>query len=147
MIGRVHNINLDNVTHIIRWLLISCCALIPLTGFGCGGSEDGPKRYEVTGSLTVAGKPVPAGMIIFEPDSEKGNSGPGGIADILEGKYKTKPDKGIVGGPHTVRIIGYTEPHLRGQPEPDLLFPEYRVTVDFPTENDITRDFDVQPKH
>lgn len=147
MILWVQDMQANYPKRLVQQLLISCCALIPLSGFGCSGSEDGPQRYKVTGSLTVAGKPVPAGIIIFEPDLKKGNSGPGGIADIIEGKYKTKPDKGIVGGPHTVRIIGYTKPHLRGQPEPDLLFPEYRVAVDFPSDHDIEKDFDIQPKH
>ncbi len=113
---------------------------------GCGSQIDGPPRYRVSGEVTYDGQPVPRGFITFEPDSEKGNSGPGGGAEIKDGRYRTDADMGVIGGPHRVRIIGYDgvpttvegEELADGQP----LFPPYETQVDFPKE-DTTHDFTI----
>ncbi|TVP95392.1 MAG: hypothetical protein EA381_18845 [Planctomycetaceae bacterium] len=51
---------------------------------GCG-----PDGNRISGMVTFDGKPVPAGKIYFTPDSSKGNSGPTGFADIVNGAYDT----------------------------------------------------------
>lgn len=109
---------------------------------GCGGA-DGPSRYEVSGAVTFQGKPVPSGEIVFEPDGSKGNKGPGSVTRIKNGKFQTEKDKGVVGGPYIVRIIGFDgvvvhEEASDGSP----LFPPYETTVEFPKE-DTVKDFDV----
>lgn len=73
-----------------------------------GGCDRGPAVYHVRGEVTHAGKPVPAGTIIFEPDASRGNKGPAGMATILAGKYDTRSTlgRGTIGGPHIVRITG-----------------------------------------
>jgi hypothetical protein len=73
---------------------------------GCGGSVDeGPERFDVSGTVTFDGKPVPTGTIYFNP--AEGHSGPQGFAAIVDGKYDTASEgKGTVGGPHSVRIEG-----------------------------------------
>jgi hypothetical protein len=102
------------------------------------------KIYNLSGAVTFQGKPVPAGHIVFEPDSSAGNSGAAGYATIKGGHYDTRIDggRGIVGGPHVVRILG-----LDGVPRGELLngvpvFPEYSTTADLPKENG-TQDFQV----
>ncbi|MEX2170080.1 MAG: hypothetical protein WD851_12285 [Pirellulales bacterium] len=72
---------------------------------GCG--EQRAARYDLAGEVTFNGRPVPIGFMVFEPDAEAGNSGPGARADIKDGKYSTPPDRGHTGGPHIVRIFGY----------------------------------------
>ena len=94
----------------------------------CGAS--GPERYELSGTVQFQGKPVPAGQIVFEPDSSKGNVGPQGMAEIREGKYDTRGGRGMVGGPHVVRIRGYDRLSLDEMHPPQPLFPEYETTVD-----------------
>lgn len=101
-----------------------------LAAAGCG--ESGPARYEVRGRVTYGGKPVPAGQVVFEPDSEKGNTGPPAYARIQNGQYRTEPGKGAVGGPHVVRIIGATGQPTPEMPQGQMLFPEYRLKVDLP---------------
>jgi hypothetical protein len=116
-----------------------------LAGIGCGGS-DGPPRYDVHGSVTYDGQPVPKGFITILPDSAKGNEGPGGGAAIENGTYRTEPGKGVIGGPHTVRIVGYdgVPTSMEGEQLPDgqPLFAPYETTIDFPRQ-DFQQDFKI----
>jgi hypothetical protein len=112
---------------------------------GCS-RNDGPQRYTVSGKVTYDGKPVPKGFVTFSPDTEAGNSGPGGGAEVRDGVYQTAPGKGVVGGPHRVRIIGF-DGIARTESGEELadgaaLFPTYQSTVDFP-KADATHDFEV----
>jgi len=103
---------------------------------GCGGNE-GPERYDLSGTVTYQGQPVPRGYIQFTPDSSLSNAGPAGYADIQDGKYDTsKNGKGTVGGPHTVTIEGYDG---IAKPEAELpsgtpLFDEWNTIADLPKE-------------
>jgi len=109
---------------------------------GCG--ERAPTLYHVSGTVTFGGKPVPAGSILFEPDTTKGNQGPAGYAQIKDGKYNTQAGgRGTVGGPHRVRIMGLSGVRIdEDSPEGVPLFPEYTTQVDLPKQN-TTQDFDV----
>ncbi|MEQ1828667.1 MAG: hypothetical protein ABL921_22080 [Pirellula sp.] len=115
---------------------------------GCGSGE---RRYDISGTVTFKGKPVPEGYIVFEPDSSKGNSGGPGKAKILDGKYDTsaEPDSGVLGGPHVVRITGF-EHKISGMTGsevtlPKSLFTDYTVSEDLPKKNG-KMDFDVKTK-
>ncbi len=139
-----------------KWKLVSLTAHVfslPLIlGFlaGCGSGE---RIYRLSGSVTFKGKPIPAGYIVFEPDSSKGNSGPAGRCEIAEGKFDTgKADgRGTVGGAHLVRIVGLSgnpNANADGSKEVSLplpLFPPYETTAELPME-DSTQDFDVPKK-
>ncbi|MEW4563136.1 hypothetical protein AB1K70_11455 [Bremerella sp. JC770] len=75
----------------------------------CIGCSDENDRNRVSGSVTLDGQPVPNGLITFEPDHKKGHTGPQGIARIVDGQYDTSATggRGVVSGPHRVRIDGY----------------------------------------
>jgi len=126
-------------------LTLMLWALCPVVG-GCQSSVPGPEKFEVSGEVTFSGQPVPTGTIIFEPDSAKGNSGPGGGGAIKDGHFVTYAGKGVVGGPYIARISGFTgtpkkedgEEILEGDP----LFAEYRTEVEFPKKN-TQHDFEV----
>jgi len=111
---------------------------------GCGKQSGGPQRYDVSGTVTYAGKPVPAGSVTFQPDKTKGNSGAAGFATIKDGKYDTKAGgQGVVGGPQVVKIAGFdgvAQPQL---PNGAALFREYSVSVDLPKEK-TTKDFEIK---
>jgi hypothetical protein len=113
---------------------------------GCGRQSDGPVRYDVSGTVSYDGQPVPAGFITFAPDDAQGNSGPGGGAPINAGHYRTPAGKGVVGGPHLIRIVGYdgVAVNVEGESLPDgkPLFPPFETTVDFPKES-IVHDFQI----
>lgn len=125
-----------------RWLKLAVASCL-FAVVGCG-SDEGVARYRVTGDVTYAGQPVPRGFVTFSPDAESGNSGPGGGAPIYNGKFDTNKGKGIVGGPHQVRIIGYdgVPTEMEGEELADgkPLFPPYETKLDLPSE-DGTRDF------
>ncbi len=105
-------------------------ALLPLLLAGCGG---GPVNYQVSGTVTYDGKPVPVGEVVFEPDTSKGNNGPGSVADIKDGKYTTTSGKGVVGGAYIIRVTGFDG--VMTNPEASygaVLFPQYEERVDLP---------------
>ncbi|MCA9068003.1 MAG: hypothetical protein KDA84_03735 [Planctomycetaceae bacterium] len=120
-----------------KWFLLSgfVCGMV----LGCGSPNDGPKRYHISGKVTYDGKPIPKGKIYFEPDDSKGNSGPQAGADIVDGEYETANGKGVVGGPHLVKITGTdgVETQVEGEVLPDgkTLFPPYETTFNFPKED------------
>jgi hypothetical protein len=127
-------------------LVLVILAAIGIAGLvataGCSRRSRGPARHAVSGRITFAGQPVPAGRISFEPDTTAGNAGPGGYGEIKAGRYTTYPDMGTVGGPHIVIITGFD-----GVPAGELvdgrpLFREYRTTADLPPGR-TTVDFDV----
>ena len=132
----------------VHWLSLLSLAVGVLigTGSGCGNDTSGPQRYALSGAVTHNGQPVPKGFITLEPDSEQGNSGPGGGAEIVNGKYDTKIEKGIVGGFYKVRITGTdgVPVTISGEELPDgtPLFEPYETKIDFPKET-TTRDFEV----
>jgi hypothetical protein len=121
----------------LAWLwLVAVMAVV-----GCGSGE---RTYDLSGAVVYQGRPVPAGSIVFEPDTSKGNKGAAGFAKIKDGRFDTRQagGKGTVGGPHLVRILG-----LDGVARGELingspLFPEYNTAADLPQENG-TKDFDV----
>lgn len=124
-------------------------ALVSCNLLGCG--SDAPETYHVSGNVTFDGKPVPAGLIRFTPDSSKDNSGPAGYAPIQDGKYDTSAagGKGHVGGPMIVQIDGSSSqpgeaPVDESGVEPDIevLFSTWQTTADLPKE-DSTQDFEV----
>jgi len=126
-------------------LFFVCVALC-----GCGDSVD---LYNLQGTVTFDGQPVPYGRIEFIPDNSKENSGGTGYAQILEGKYDTSqlPGRGTIGGPHNVKITAYdgkptgggTEDAPVAGPEVKPLFIGYEVKEDLPLESGVTKDFAV----
>ena len=105
---------------------------------GCGPGEE--PLFDVAGTVTFDGKPVPIGTIYFEPDGSLGNDGPQGTAHIQDGKFDTAAGgTGVRGGAYIIRVQGYD-----GKPRPELpygkdLFPEYEEKKDFPKEKSTLR--------
>jgi hypothetical protein len=118
------------------------------TVVGCGSGE---RRYDLSGTVTFQGKPVPEGYIVFEPDASQGNVGGPGRAKIIDGKYDTseEPDSGVLGGPHVIRITGFDKKvsGLKGSEVilPKSLFTDYTVSEDLPKKN-AKKDFEVTIK-
>jgi len=107
---------------------------------GCGGSPpDGPQRYQLSGKVSFDGKAVPAGTVYFSPDQKQGNQGPGTIAMIKNGTYRTLNGKGVVGGPMLVEVNGSDGVAVQRDGMMDEsgtpLFSPYKFNVDLPKEN------------
>jgi hypothetical protein len=127
----------------MRWICAALALLASALILGCGG--DGASRFNVSGSATFAGKPIPVGKIYFTPDAAKGNSGAAGYADIKDGKFSTASAGGMgtIGGAMLVRIEGADGIALdEDRPNGNPLFTFYEVAVEFPKES-TTKDFDV----
>jgi len=116
-----------------RWVV--AVAVAALATAGCG--EEGQKRFRASGAVTLDGKPIPYGEVVFTPDATKQNSGPQGIAPIRDGKYDTASTggKGIAGGPTVVRVNGMTGPGGK-------TLCEYETVIDLPR-GDGTKDLNV----
>ncbi len=124
-------------------IVVSVCCLGLVAVLGCGGGAGDVDRYDVSGTVTFDGKPVPSGTITFLP--AQGNTGPGGNANIKDGKYDTAIDgKGPTGGPHDVVITGFDGNADPGNEMPlgKPLFSEYKTKADLPKEK-ATQDFEV----
>jgi hypothetical protein len=114
--------------------------LLLVTLAGCGEPEE--KLYQVSGTVTYDGKPIPKGLIFFDPDASKGTGGMQGFANILDGKYDTAEGQGVRGGAYEVRVNGFDGKESNDAPFGQALFPEYRGHKDLP-QADSTFDLDV----
>jgi hypothetical protein len=119
------------------WLL----AVVIFAIAGCG--KPPPKRYQLSGKITWAGKPIPAGMLYIEPDLAAGTNGLQGYAVIEKGQYDTrKGGQGHSGGKSVLRIFAgdgvVSGEATMGQP----LFPEYTWKEELPTA-DVTKDIEI----
>src|SRR5688572_598759 len=108
-------------------LLIGICAAF------ASGCSSGPATFELSGTVTFNGQPVPAGRIDFFPDFAQGNDGPQGYAFIKDGAFDTrKGGKGHAGGPMVVKIEGFDgktdNPAHFGVP----IFPVYELNRELP---------------
>jgi hypothetical protein len=128
---------MNNQGHSLKGFGRLCLCVLATVGLlvGCNRTT-GPARYDLSGAITYDGKPVPAGSIIFAPDTSKGNNGPGASAEIKDGVYRTRAGQGTVGGPHTATISGYdgiafqSGPMINPMGKP--LFAKVRISVDLP---------------
>lgn len=99
---------------------------------GCGGGDSGPKKFEVTGTVTFKKQPLDYGSIQFMPaEGSKGNfSG----AEIKGGKYTIPAASGLVAGTYRVIISSGDKdakakeeamPGESGPPAKERIPPEY----------------------
>jgi hypothetical protein len=106
-----------------------------------------PSHYEVTGTVTYNGVPVPAGFVVFSPDETKNNSGYSTSAEIRDGKYATTKGRGVRGGPYIATINAYDGQAIEDK---EVVRPEgkavvnplgkplvsgFKTSVDLPKEN------------
>lgn len=124
--------------HRLSYLLLRAVACTAVFVVGCS-KQNGPTRYAVSGTVTFLGKPLPRGRIAFEPDTQQGNGGPAGYADIVDGRFHTH--LGAIGGPHVVRISGASGPVV-DESKDTTLFTNYTATCELPRQA-AKLDFDV----
>ena len=127
----------------IRSLSYAAALVAAVALAGCGDAE---KLYDVSGTITFEGKPIPKGLIFFDP--EKGTPGTQGFANIEQGKYDTSnpgAGKGIRGGKYSVRVSGFDGVQAPEAPFGKFLFPEHEFKKEFASEKQ-TFDYDVKKK-
>lgn len=90
-------------------------------------------RYDLSGTVTFDGRPVPAGYVLINPDLSKKNDGPQGFAEIRNGRFDTRAlAKGAPSGPVVLIIDGFDGNALPDGPEGKPLFVGYRIELDLP---------------
>ncbi len=108
------------------------CAVVGLGG--CSGESTQP-RYQVSGSVTYAGQPVPSGLVKFEPDVDKGGVGPGSYAPIKDGTYCT--EEGLCAGPMKVRICGMDGIEQEVVKDGETVMAESPLFDEYPTQAEV----------
>jgi len=83
-----------------RTCLVAAIALA--TAAGCG--QAGPARAPIQGKITVGGKPLAAGRILFTPVTP--TKGPAASARITAGEYKLDKADGPIVGQNRVAVEG-----------------------------------------
>lgn len=103
---------------------------------GCGSGNQGPQRYDISGTVTYQGQPVTRGTITFSPNMDKGNEGPVAMSQIIEGKYDTRSAgaKSPIAGELLVHVEGYGPP-LPNEEVPKPLFKTYVMEFSMPKKN------------
>jgi hypothetical protein len=99
---------------------------------GCGGE----RLYNVSGTATYDDKPIPAGIIYFDPDPMKGGNGRQGFANIIDGKYTTAENgRGVAPGAYIIRITGYDGKTANEAPLGRALFNEVQLKEEIPAQD------------
>jgi hypothetical protein len=97
----------------------------------CSSKSSG--RVDVWGTVKFKNKPVPAGLIVMNPDLSKGNEGPQGMAEIRGGRFDTRrSDKGAPSGPVVFMIDGFDGVAQGESPSGKPLFIGYKLSFDLP---------------
>jgi len=95
-----------------RWGAAALLGALALAAGGC--ADDGKNEVEVSGSVSIDGRPIPQGMITFLAEDGQTPTGGGPIKD---GKYTAK----VPPGKKKVMVLGNeivgTEPSLKGVPD------------------------------
>jgi hypothetical protein len=73
-----------NTENLMRYISSVVLSLGIATLAGCGGVDDAPVTVTVTGTVTIDGKPLPTGEIIFRPADGNGRAD---AASIQDGQY------------------------------------------------------------
>ena len=114
-------------------LIIAVAGVVGLSLCVLGCDDKGPKRYPISGVVTFENEPVVDGLVLFTPDSSKGNTGPQSTAIVLNGKYATGKKYGILEGPYFASLTGYAEPHPGTESDPRRpLFTEVHFDFEMP---------------
>ena len=126
--------------------LAALALLVPAAVVVTGCGPKGPALHRIRGTVSFAGRPVPRGVIFFDPDVAKGNRGPQGFALIKDGRYDTAAEgcRGTSGGAMVVRIDG-SEPVPGAEDATTAdrpLFPTYEERIDLPA-GSTDKNFDV----
>ena len=115
-------------------VVILCVLAVLLFLSGCSGQSS--NRYDLSGTVTFKGKPVPTGLVVINPDLSKGNDGPQGVAEIHDGKFDTRLlEQGAPSGAVVLMIDGFDGIAQGESTSGRPLFTGYKLSLDLPKES------------
>jgi hypothetical protein len=111
------------------------CGTVLLAVFAAGcGSSDGPERFDVSGTLTYEGKPIPYGIIVFSNKETLYDTG----CTIEDGEYESQDGKGHTGGKFKVSVEAWTAMAEAWEDEaPKLFTGTYNKEIELAPENTV----------
>jgi hypothetical protein len=124
---------------------LSTALLCLIAAAGCSGRNTAP----VSGRVTLDGKPLAAATVIFQPESDQLNPGPGshGRTDD-KGDYSLQlmsgDAKGALLGKHKVSITAYEGGHEVPSSGSDIVFRKALLPAEYNSDTKLT--FDVRPE-
>src|ERR1700735_2334252 len=104
-----------------------------LAALPVGCSRSGP--HDVSGMVTFQGKPVPIGLVVIEPDAQKGNTGTQTQGLIQDGHFRTLPGHGAISGSVLVTVNANDGVPTPMSAKGKLLFRTYQFRCDLPTKS------------
>ena len=85
------------------WKTISLLTVVSIAALNVGCGSDSPlNRKAISGHVNVDGVPLPHGIIRMVPQAT--TSGPGVMAEVIDGKFSLDEESGPVPGLHRVEI-------------------------------------------
>lgn len=78
--------------------------IVLVAATGCGSR--GPARYDISGTVTFRGEPVPAGSIMFIPTGTAAGEQPVGFCTFREGDFESKAGRSPGTGSYRAVITG-----------------------------------------
>jgi hypothetical protein len=107
---------------------LSVFVLLAFLLTGCSNSG----LYDVSGTVTWQGKPVPIGLVTIEPDAQKGNQGTQTQGLIQDGHFQTLPGHGAIAGPVLITVSANDGVPAPFAPHGKLLFRTYQFRRELP---------------
>jgi hypothetical protein len=105
-------------------------AVVALAGLsGCGDE----KLQDVTGTITYDGRPLPAGVVWFDPEPNHPGKPPQGYAYIKDGRFNTaEQGRGVKAGAYLVRVEGFDGKPGNELPMGKPLFTDFQEKREMP---------------
>lgn len=89
--------------------------------------------HDVTGTVTYDGKPLPAGVVWFDPDAKHPGNPPQGFAYVKDGKFNSaEQGRGIKPGSYLIRVEGFDGKPGNELPMGKPLFTNFEEKRDLP---------------
>ena len=98
----------------MRFSQCVCCAVVLLAMTACQQQTTGPQRMAVSGTVTIGGIPLAAGMISMVPQAD----GPAAGGEIADGKFAISERRGPAAGVYDVRVTVAAQKSMSDNPQP-----------------------------
>jgi hypothetical protein len=137
MVGRSHR----------RFWLCASLAALGLAAPGCSGNTPETSLQAVAGSVTLDGRPMPSGMIVFYPFAERKSLTTISASDLIKnGRFSIPRSKGLVPAKYWIAIFSGKRVAARPNPESSTEEPEAQAEDTIPARYNTETELEVEIK-